>query len=309
MKRKETVKKTASPLENLGQPSIRESEDTGKSSIDVKDQTHFEVTNLEPEEAFATAQLLRANNEDETVIVNRYKYVEASDIGHKVSSDDNPKLIEVDFEDTGKGSFEKLCALTCIFKELNIHGSNLNNKHVILHFDTTANQSPELLTAAFQHLEIQSKATNNYKDFKGSKSILVCYFRVFRGLEHSNVTVYIDQDMYNMQHYLVEVMARCTNKLSIVVLRKSDALSKIIRHWESESEEKQLIDHWKAQESTKGRKIDDYDVNENLRLIQINCSSKKHEKMRKIFNQHGKRNRDLKRKLTEEAQEIIRKRY
>ena len=304
LKPKETVKKTASQVGNLDQI-------TRKGSSDVKDQTHLVVANLEPEEAFATAQLSRASNEDETIIVNQYRYVESTGIGHQVSSDDNPELFEVDFEDTGKGFFEKLCALKCTFQELNIHSSNLNNKHVILHFDTSTNQIPELLTDAFQHLNIQSKVTDNYKDFKGSKSILVCYFRVLRGLEHSNLTVYIDQDMYNMQHYLVEVMARCTNKLSIVVLRRSDALSKIIKHWEDESKEKNLIDHWKVQESTKLGKREDYYVDENSRLIKINFSSENHEEMRKKFNQHGKQNRNFNRNLKRagEAQENIRERY
>ena len=217
----------------------------------------------------------------------------------------------MDFEGTRKGSFEQLCALTCTFNELNIDRSNLNNKHVILHFDSSTNQSPELLKPVLQHLKIQSKVTNNYKDPKGSKSILVCYFPVFRGLEYSNVTVYIDQDMYNMQHYLVEVIARCTNKLSIVVLRRSDALSKIINHWEGESKGKQLIDSWKVQESAKGRMIGDYYVDENLKLIKINCSSKKHEEMRHICNQHGKQNCDFNHKIkrSEQAQEHIRKRY
>ena len=34
------------------------------------------ITNLVPEEAFATAQLARASNEGETIIVNQYGYVE-----------------------------------------------------------------------------------------------------------------------------------------------------------------------------------------------------------------------------------------
>ena len=115
--------------------------------------------------------------------------------------------------------------------------------------------------------------------------------------------------MYNMQHYLVEVMSRCTNKLSIVVLQRSDALSKIIQHWGCESMEKQLIDHWKVQESTGRNKKDDYDVDENLKLIKINCSSKKHEEMRKVFAQYGKRSPDFncKREHAEKAEENIRK--
>ena len=314
LKPKETGKKIAGQAESQDQPSIKESEDTGKSRSDVKYQTQFVVTNFEPEEAFATAQLPRASNDDKTIIVNQYRYIESTDIGHHISSS-NPKLFEVDFQGTEKAFFDKCCALTCTFQELNIHKSNSNNKHVIVHFNTGTNRIPKLLAAAFQHLKIKDQVTNSYQDFKVTKSILVCYFREFRGLEHSNVTVYIDQDMYMMQHYLVEVMARCTNKLCILVLQRSDALSKIIQHWQGRSKEKKLIDHWKVQESTEGMKIDDYDVenydDENLRLIKINFFSKKHEGMRQIFSQHGQQNLDFnrKRKRAEKAEEYIRKRY
>ena len=151
----ETVKKIASQLEIQNHPSIRESEDTGISRSDLKDQTQ-----IEPEEAFATVQLAKASDDDDTKIVNQYKNVESTDIGHNISSSDNPELFEVEFEDTGKGSFEKLCAVTCIFQELNIRRSNSNNKHVILHFDTISNGIPELLTAAFQHLKIKDQVTS-----------------------------------------------------------------------------------------------------------------------------------------------------
>ena len=275
----------------------------------LKDQTQSVDTNFEVDEVFATAKLPKASNDDETVIVNHYRYEESTGIGHNVSSD-YPELFELDFQDDGK-DFAKLCALKCTFQEMNIHKSNSNNKHVILHFDPSTNGIPELLAATFQYLRIKDQITNNYQDFKVSKSILVCYFRVFRGLEHSNVTVYIDRDMYNMQHYLVEVMARCTNKLSIVVLQRSDALSKIIKHWEGESMEKKLIHHWKVQESTGGKKKINYDVDESLKLIKINCCSEEHEEMQKIFHQYRKRDLDFNRKHidVEKAEENIRKRY
>ena len=116
--------------------------------------------------------------------------------------------------------------------------------------------------------------------------------------------------MCDMQHYLIEVMARCTDKLSIVVLQRSNALSKIIQHWECESKEKQLIDHWKVKESLEGKKIDDYDVDENLKLITINCSTKKHGEMGKMFDQHEKQDIDFnrKRRRAEKVEEDSRKR-
>ena len=181
-KSKEIVE-IASQVENQDQPSIRESEDTGKSSSDAKNQTQSAVTNFEPDEDFAIAQLPIASNDDETIIVYQYRYIESTKIGHSIISSDNPELFEVDLQDTGKGSFENLCALTCTFQKLNIVNSDSNNKPVILHFNTSTNEIPELFTAAFQHLEIKDKVTSNYQEFKVRKSILVCKFRVFRGLE------------------------------------------------------------------------------------------------------------------------------
>ena len=312
LKPKATVEKIARQVEHQNQPSVRESGHTGKSSSDAENHTQFAVTNLGPDEDFAIAQLPKASNDDQTVIVNHYRYVESCDIGHRISCSCNPELFEVDFEDTGKGSCEKLCALTCTFQKLNIHNSDANNKHVILHFDSSTNGIPEFLTAAFQLLKIEDKITSNYKDFKVSKSVLVCNFRIFRGLEHSNVTVYIDQDMYIMQHYLVEVMARCTNKLSVVVLHRSDALSKITKHWEGDSMEKQFIDHWKIRKRLKGKRNIAYDEDTELKLIKINCSSEKHKEILKIIQQHKKRNCDFNRKrkrAEEKAEENIRKRY
>ena len=50
-------------------------------------------------------------------------------------------------------------------------------------------------------------------------------------------------------------------------------------------------------------------MDENLKLIKINCSSKKHEEMRKVFAQYGKRSPDFncKREHAEKAEENIRK--
>ena len=289
---KQTSSKVTSQVKNQEQQRIKESEDTGKGNSDTKNQEQYQARNFGPDEAFNVAQIPRASKDDENTIINQFKYMESRDIGHNISSD-YPELFEVDFENKEKGSFEKLCALNCTLQKLNIHNSNLNNKHVILHFDTSTDETPKRLTLAFQHLQLKDKFTNNYQEFKVKKSILVCNFRLFRGLEHSNVTVFIDQDMYSMQHYLVEVMARCTNKLSIVVLQRSVALSRIIMHWEDGLRGKRLVEQWKIQRSIGETKIGNYQEDKNLKLITIDCSSKNLEEMRKIWDQHKKQNCDF----------------
>ena len=275
-------------------------------SSDSNNQEQHAVGNFGLDEVFSLAGSPRASKDDVNRIVNRFRYIASKGIGHNVNSS-CPKLFEVDFDNTNKGPYEKLFALNCIFRKLNIWNSNSNNKHVILHFDTSTSEIPKLLTPIIECREISNKVTNNYKDFKyNNKSILVCNFRVFRGLEHSNVTLTIDQDIYSVQHYLVEAMARCTNNLAIVVLEKSVAISRIISQWENGLNGQQLIDQWKVQICTEGDKESDYDVDKKLHLITVNESSKSHEEMRKKFDQNKEQHRAS--NVTRIAEEFLQRR-
>ena len=275
-------------------------------SSDSNNQEQHAVGNFGLEEVFSLAGSPRASKDDVNRIVNRFRYIASKGIGHNVNSS-CPKLFEVDFGNTDKGPYEKLFALNCIFRKLNIWNSNSNNKHVILHFNTSTNEIAKLLTPIIECREISNKVTNNYKDFKyNNKSILVCNFRVFRGLEHSNVTLTIDQDIYSVQHYLVEAMARCTNNLAIVVLEKSVAISRIISQWENGLNGQQLIDQWKVQICAERDKESDYDVDKKLHLITVNESSKSHEDMRKKFYQNKEQHRAS--NVTRIAEEFLQRR-
>ena len=261
-----------------------------KPSSDLKIQDRA-VGNIGLDEAFGFAGIPRASRDDWNRIVNRFRYIPSKGIGHNVKSQ-CPKLFEVDYANTEKQSFENFCALTRTLKELKIKNCNSNNKHVILHFDTSNNENPILLAPLIEYLEIGPKITNNYRDFKyvKSKSILVCNFRFFRGLEHSNITIIIDRDMYNIQHYLVETMARCTTKLNIVVLQKSESISNIVAQWEKELDGQPLIEHWKVQ-FDRGRKETGYQENTKLNIVTIDDSLMNDEVARKIFDRHGKESR------------------
>ena len=278
-----------------------------ESNCDAKNQEQGTVRNLELDEVFAVADIPRATTNDKNRIVNRFRYIASTGTGHNVHSC-YPKLFEIDFHCSEKDSFEKLFVVNCTFKKLNIWNSNSNNKHAILHFDTSTDEIPKLLAFVIEYLKISNKVTCNYEDFKynKSKSILVCSFRLFRGLEHSNVTIFIDQDIYCVQHYLVEAMARCTNSLALVVLHRSDTLSRIIAQWEKGFNGQQLIDHWKIKISKGGKKKVDYQEDEKLNLITVNGSSKNHEKMQETFDHHRKENHAW--DITNIAEELIRKR-
>ena len=72
------------------------------------------------------------------------------------------------------------------------------------------------------------------REFVSSKSILVCSYPTFRGLEHPRITVLIDGEIYSLQHYLMKILARCTSYLSVVVLQNlqnSPALKNITDKW------------------------------------------------------------------------------
>ena len=279
----------------------------GDMSSDVENQEDLAVEHFGLDEAFSFAGIPKASKDEKNRIVNRFTYIESTGIGHNINSH-YPKLFEVDYGNTENHAFEKFGALIRIFKELHIRKSNSNNKQVILHFDTSTNATPSPLACVIEYLGLSPMVTNNYKDFKYKKGkyILVCNFRFFRGLENSNVTIAINQDIYSLQHYLVEAMARCTNKLNIMVLEKSDAVSKIKVRWERGLEGKKLIDHYKVQiTSEKGKEVDRHG-DERLNPTLITGYSEDHAKMRKILDQHEQQNRDW--NVTVRAEKIIQKR-
>ena len=296
IKSTESSEKSTSQVENQKQLNTKEFdvnvviENMDRNMDHKEDQEAFGTFGLD--EAFDRARMQRASKNDTKIIVNKFTYRVSRDIGHGINSN-YPGLFEVDFDKRKNDSFEKILVLNCVFDKLKIWYSNSNNKHVILHFDTSTNRISNLLAPAIEYHEKNNIVTNNYEAFKyrDHKSILVCYFRLMRGLEHTNVTIVIDQDFYSMQHYLVEAMARCTSKLNIVVLEKSDAMSRIVEQWKCGLKEQQLVDHWKVKISSGEKKEPNYQ--EHKELITINGSSKDHEKMRQIFDQHLNINRPV----------------
>ena len=105
----------------------------------------------------------------------------------------------------------------------------------MLHFDTGTKEIPDIFLFPFtHHFNMKEKVKNKYEDFTSTKnSILVCSYPTFRGLEHPKITVVIDRDIYYVQHYLVETLARCTSDLYVVVLQNSAILAEVIAKWKS----------------------------------------------------------------------------
>ena len=168
--------------------------------------------------------------------ISEFLFAASNKIGHKISSE-KPALFELG----EKSDFQKIQSLIAIFHKRQIRKS----KQVVLHFDTRANKIPKNLLFIFEHhFQIQGKVTKNYKEFKSQKNaILVCSYPVFRGLEHPKITVIIDCDVYYVQHYLVETLARCTSDLCVVVLQNRETLTDVTAEWKI----KQVVQQWEVE--------------------------------------------------------------
>ena len=173
------------------------------------------------------------NGENKTV--SKFRYAAADEIGHKISFK-RPALFELE----DRCEFRKVLSLIAIFEKLDIR----NKSQVFLHFDTLSNEIPSTLQFIFEHhFGIHEKVSDNYQEFDSlKKSILVCSFIRFRGVEYPKVTVVIDRDIYFLQHYLAESLARCTSKLTIVVLQNSATLKNVTEEWKRS----QLVNQWKT---------------------------------------------------------------
>ena len=263
------------------------------------------------DEAFDLAGIPRGSNEDKNKIVNTFKYKASDNTGHYIHIE-YPKLFEVS---AGMNEFQKILALKVIIQKLNIANANANNKHVILHFlDTRTGDIPNLFKIVFQSLDKFRRVTSEYKEFRRNateKAILVCNFRAFRGLESPAVTIVIDRDIYSRQHYLVEAMTRCTSKLAVVVLEKSNTLSRITDKWIARHKTEPLIDHWKL-EMMKERKKGQFPGNfrEKSNVISINPFSKNHKQLKvKFDNEEAQyKEENLGSMMVREAEEKIRNR-
>ena len=207
--------------------------------------------------------------------VSNFTHAEVDSIGHNIETE-----IPLLFELGDKEEFDKSLSLVAIFKKLLITSS----KHVVLHFDTATNAIPSALRFAFDHHFNNVNKTTNYKDFhlSNNKSILVCSYPVFRGLEYSRVTVLIDRDLYFEQHYLVEVLSRCTSELSVVVLQNSSALDYVIKKWKTE----ELVNQWKIKISLNDNQSENYKLFfvDEQKTINGKFRSKYYKHLKEEFN-------------------------
>ena len=282
-KNKESTAMQQSTKPVLGR--LKDSETTLESSL-----AQFGAFNLELDEAFDFARVPQAADDNESQIENSFKYEKAAHVGHRVES-----ALPIVFELCSYDSeFQKILSLAAVFKNLNIDSSTANCKHVLLHFNVN-NDISWLGFKLFDlkyNTEVTNKVTNSYNDFKENASckyIFVGNFRTFRGLEHSRITILVDRNIYSLQHYLVECIARCTTYLSVILLGNHSNLNSIIQKWREGIGGKPLIEIRQIILNKERKQLKNVDTRENERII-IDTFSHEYQTLQQTFNRPSFKN-------------------
>ena len=276
-KNKESTAMQQSTKPVLGR--LKDSETTLESSL-----AEFGAFNLELDEAFDFARVPQATDDNESQIENRFKYEKAAHVGHRVESA-LPIVFELCSYDN---EFQKILSLAAVFKNLNIDSITANCKHVLLHFNVN-NDISWLGFKLFDlkyNTEVTNKVTNSYNDFKENASckyIFVGNFRTFRGLEHSRITILVDRNIYSLQHYLVECIARCTTYLSVILLGNHSNLNSIIQKWREGIGGKPLIEIRQIILKKERKQPKNAGTRENERII-IDTFSHEYQTLQQTFN-------------------------
>ena len=282
-KNKESTAMQQSTKPVLGR--LKDSETTLESSL-----AQFGAFNLELDEAFDFARVPQAADDNESQIENSFKYEKAAHVGHRVESA-LPIVFELCSYDN---EFQKILSLAAVFKNLNIDSSTANCKHVLLHFNVN-NDISWLGFKLFDlkyNTEVTNKVTNSYNDFKENASckyIFVGNFRTFRGLEHSRITILVDRNIYSLQHYLVECIARCTTYLSVILLGNHSNLNSIIQKWREGIGGKPLIEIRQIILNKERKQPKNVDTREKERII-IDTFSHEYQTLQQTFNRPSFKN-------------------
>ena len=237
------------------------------------------------------------------IIESKFLYAKADKTGHKISSR-KPAFFEVG----NRSDFQKILSLIAIFEERKI----TKGEHVVLHFDIATSEIPDIFLFAFtHHFDMKEKVTNKYEEFKSKKkSILVCSYPSFRGLEHPKITVVIDRDINYVQHYLVEALARCTTDLYVVVLQNSSTLEQVTGEWKN----KQAIRQWEIKISEDAPQLNNFELDitrsTNNEIINAHVKFKRnyYKQLESKFANFVIEDKNIESKKKDEARRVIQQR-
>ena len=180
------------------------------------------------------------------------------------------------------------------------------SKYVVLHLHTETTAVPSTVRFAFEHVDnTPKKVITSYKEFMlAEESILVCSYPSFRGLEHPLITVLIDRNIYFVQHYLVEMLARCTSQLYVIVLENSSVLEKVTAEWKNED----LVDNWKTEILFSDFQSEplEFCMKESDKVVKVTLKTESYNKLDEEFRRLStSKDETLKSNTKQRAQELI----
>ena len=289
---KSNSNETVSIQETLQQPAFESKFKFGGQS--EENSSNFKMGRDEAQAVIGSPKVDvsgKSNTESEFV------YAVVNKTGHQVNTK-RPVLFQLGETE----ELHKYLSLAVIFKKV----LTISSKHVVLHFHAEADMIPSALSFAFKHnFNIQKEITSKYKEFKSKmECVLVSSFAAFRGLEYPIIIILIDRDMYFVQHYLVETLARCTSELFVVVLKDSPIMKKITTEWIR----KKLVCQWGVNISSKAkqRKQYEFSVDENKKTINVTFKSQYYEGLEEEFKQlPNSKGETIKPIIEQRAKEII----
>ena len=259
------------------------------------------IPKLGLDEAQALSEAMTGTSDGGVKTISEFRFAAADKTGHKIRSK-KPTFFELG----ARSDFQKVISLIAIFEEREIDRS----EQVVHHFDTGSNQIPDIFFFTFaHHFKIQDKVTKKYEEFKSpEKSILVCSHPTFRGLEHPKITVVIERDIYYVQHYLVEALARCTSDLCVVVLQNSSTLTNITTEWKTKVAIQQL-EIKIFEDTSQGEDFElEFTRSTNTEIINAKFRSEHYKKLQERFSELMTKDKNFESKKELEAKRIIQQR-
>ena len=259
------------------------------------------IPKLGLDEAQALSETMTGTSDGGVKTISEFRFAAADKTGHKIRSK-KPTFFELG----ARSNFQKVISLIAIFEEREIDRS----EQVVHHFHTGSNEIPDIFFFTFaHHFKIQDKVTKKYEEFKSpEKSILVCSHSTFRGLEHPKITVVIERDIYYVQHYLVEALARCTSDLCVVVLQNSSTLTNITTEWKTKVAIQQL-EIKIFEDTSQGEDFElEFTRSTNTEIINAKFRSEHYKKLQEKFSELMTKDKNFESKKELEAKRIIQQR-
>ena len=205
---------------NLGKEKVRKDDGGGNKN-------HFKQITFDE-----TLELYHMNDSasysDRDIVESGFKYIikpRKSELNVKLVK---PSFFEIKYTECTEGLMMQnlkmvlnqiICGAHRDQKDMELLKYWGSEKHVILHFDIQ-NDFPQYFSILFQLMGKEQNVTNSYEEFirNANKTILICNYRTFRGLENSSVIIVLEPSLYHLKICVLECLSRATHVLDVVVL-------------------------------------------------------------------------------------------